>query len=239
VGQRVSVGSSTCAQWKAAKSGSSTRHSSTTCSRYPDCAAPPDGLGRDIDDTEIDALFNTCDPDTVVGRRDRALLALLVYGGLRRSECAAVDVAMSTSLNRVVTVRAGKGRKNRQIPIPRVAADILGDWLEVHPTAGNCCVRWTGGATVAAGSAQTRSHSCSSGCVTGPGWSVPARTRFVRDASPRSSPTRNSDVFLAAKMAGHSSIAVTARYDRRGLDALTGVIDDLDGSSGSRLRVVA
>lgn len=35
-------------------------------------------LGRDIDDEEIAALFDACDPGTVVGRRDRALLALLV-----------------------------------------------------------------------------------------------------------------------------------------------------------------
>lgn len=35
-------------------------------------------LGRDLGDDEITALFDACDSDTVVGRRDRALLVLRV-----------------------------------------------------------------------------------------------------------------------------------------------------------------
>jgi integrase/recombinase XerD len=185
-------------------------------------------LGRDIDDTEIDALFDACDPDTVVGRRDRALLALLVYGGLRRSECAAVDAADVVLVNRVVTVRAGKGRKTRQIPIPRVAADILGDWLEVHPGHGGQLLRsvdrWgnCGGRFSSDSVAFVLERLCDrAGVERASAHAFRARRITEIIAHP------HSDVFLAAKMAGHCSIAVTARYDRRGLDALTGVIDEL------------
>lgn len=195
-------------------------------------------LGRDIDDTEITALFNTCDPDTVVGRRDRALLVLLVYGGLRRSECAAVDAADVDLVNRVVTVRAGKGRKTRQILIPHVAATNLRDWLEDHHGGqllrsvdrwGNCGGRFSSDSVAfvlerlsdRAGVERASAHAFRAHRI----------TEII--AHPK------SDVFLAAKMAGHSSIAVTAGYDRRGSDALAAVIDDVDGARSSRLRVVA
>ena len=41
-------------------------------------------LGRDIDSDEIQALFDACDPDTAVGRRDRALYARPCRGLYRR-----------------------------------------------------------------------------------------------------------------------------------------------------------
>jgi integrase/recombinase XerD len=195
-------------------------------------------LGRDIDDTEIDALFDACDPDTVVGRRDRALLALLVYGGLRRSECAAVNAADVDLVNRVITVRAGKGRKTRQIPIPRVAADMLSDWLEDHPGGQllRSVDRWghLGERLTSDSVAYILERLCDRvGVERASAHAFRAHRITEIIAHPK------SDVFLAAKMAGHSSITVTARYDRRGSDALAAVIDDVDGARSSRLRVVA
>lgn len=40
-----------------------------------------------------------------------------------------------------------------------------------------------------------------------------------------------SDLSIAAKMAGHSSTSVTARYDRRGLRELRDVVDGLEVES--------
>lgn len=196
-------------------------------------------LGRDIDDTEIDALFDACDPDTVVGRRDRALLALLVYGGFRRSECAAVEVGDVDLAGRVVTVRAGKGRKSRQVPLPRAAVTILSDWMDMHPGGGQLLRsvdRWghLGGRFSSDSVAFALERLCDrAGVERASAHAFRAHRITEIIAHPK------SDVFLAAKMAGHSSIAVTARYDRRGSDALAAVIDDVDGARSSRLRVVA
>lgn len=196
-------------------------------------------LGRDIYDEEIVSLFDACDPDTVVGRRDRALHAPLVYGGLRRSECAAVDVGDVDLVDRVITVGAGKGRKPRQIPIPRVAADMLSDCLEDHPGNGRLLRsvdRWgnRGGRFSSDGFGFVLDRLCDTvGIERVRPHAFRARRITEIIAHPK------SNMFLAARLAGHSSIAVTARYDRRRSDALAAVIDDLDGPSGSRLRVVA
>lgn len=139
--------------------------------------------------------------------------------------------------------RDGSGREgpeNRQIPIPHVAATILGDWLEVHPGHGvqllRSVDRW--------GHLGGRFSSDSVAYILERLWNRAGVERASAHAFRAKRITEiiahpHSDVFLAEEMAGHSSIAVTARYDRRSLDALTGVIDDLDGPSGSRLRAVA
>jgi integrase/recombinase XerC len=60
--------------------------------------------------------------------RERALLALMCYGGLRRSEIVALDVgdvAPGLGLRRV----QGKGGAEVAVPLPPVAQKILGDYL--------------------------------------------------------------------------------------------------------------
>lgn len=61
--------------------------------------------------------------------RDRALLALMTYGGLRRSEIVALnigDFAPGFGLSRVV----GKGGHEATVPLPEVARKILSEYLE-------------------------------------------------------------------------------------------------------------
>lgn len=184
-------------------------------------------LGRDIDSDEIEALFDACDPDTVVGRRDRALLALLAYGALRRSECAAVDVADVDLVNRVVTVRAGKGRKTRQVPLPRAAVTILGEWMDTHPRTGQLLRsvdRWgnIGGRLTSDSVAFVLERLCDrAGVVRASAHAFRAHRITEVIAQPGSS------LSLGAMLAGHSSTSVTARYDRRGMDVLARLVDSV------------
>ena len=67
-------------------------------------------------------LAESCTP------RERAIVALMAYGGLRRSEVVALDVgdyAPEFGLRRV----QGKGGLEATVPLPEVARDILGDYL--------------------------------------------------------------------------------------------------------------
>ena len=60
--------------------------------------------------------------------REKALLALMCYGGLRRSEIVALDVgdvAPGLGLRRV----QGKGGTEVAVPLPAVAQKILGDYI--------------------------------------------------------------------------------------------------------------
>lgn len=49
--------------------------------------------------------------------RDRCLLATLAYTGIRRAEAAALDVRDLDLKNRRITIRSGKGGKERTVPM--------------------------------------------------------------------------------------------------------------------------
>ena len=79
---------------------------------------------------EIEALLAAPDPSRWIGRRDRALLLVLVQTGLRVSELTSLrweNVALSTGAH----VRCeGKGRKRRCTPLRRDAVAALEAWRE-------------------------------------------------------------------------------------------------------------
>lgn len=70
--------------------------------------------------------------------RDRAILLLLLNSGLRISELCALrlrDVELTERKGKVI-VRAGKGAKQREIPLNQPARQALRAWLEVRPATG-------------------------------------------------------------------------------------------------------
>lgn len=85
---------------------------------------PVDFLKRN----ESDALLQAPDLSTWLGRRDRALMALMIQTGLRVSETIGLRFA-DVELKGPCYVRcSGKGRKQRCTPINASMAAILRDW---------------------------------------------------------------------------------------------------------------
>jgi integrase/recombinase XerD len=82
-----------------------------------------------LNDTEIDALLNSPDQSTPMGRRDFTLILFLLQTGLRVSEIVGLkckDVKLdSTSY---VTC-LGKGRKKRSTPLTKRTAKIIKKWM--------------------------------------------------------------------------------------------------------------
>jgi integrase/recombinase XerC len=74
-------------------------------------------------------------PAVVVARRDEALLNLLLYTGLRVSEAAALttDDVVINDRSGQVTVRSGKGRKHRELPLHKEVRKALKAYLKVRP----------------------------------------------------------------------------------------------------------
>ncbi|MCX6054878.1 MAG: site-specific integrase [Chloroflexi bacterium] len=87
-----------------------------------------------LSQTQVKELMHTCD-DSLVGRRDWVVLALLVGAGLRREEltniqCSdLIDLPAKNNKTRwVLQVNKGKGNKDRIIPISPILATRIKDW---------------------------------------------------------------------------------------------------------------
>jgi site-specific recombinase XerD len=91
--------------------------------------------GRVLSDDEIDALFRACQNDnSPAGRRDAAILAVLLCGGLRRKELVDVDLADYRAGEDVaeLVVRSGKGGKTRRVYLSTNAIVYVADWIAVR-----------------------------------------------------------------------------------------------------------
>lgn len=69
--------------------------------------------------SEAKRLLSIVDATTPMGKRDYAMLMLLIYGGIRRSECADIkleDIQLKQE-HYVLVVQAGKGAKRRDVPL--------------------------------------------------------------------------------------------------------------------------
>lgn len=75
------------------------------------------GLPKTLRAEQVAALLDTCDRDTVVGRRDFAILTLLLRLGLRAGEIAALRLDDIDWRHGEITVR-GKGNRSERLPLP-------------------------------------------------------------------------------------------------------------------------
>jgi integrase/recombinase XerC len=76
-------------------------------------------------------FIETPDLDTVLGKRDRAMLELLYASGLRVSELVGLNMLDVDFINQTVRVK-GKGRKERIVPFGDHAKKALQDYLSVR-----------------------------------------------------------------------------------------------------------
>lgn len=83
-------------------------------------------LPKAIAEERIEALLNAPDTETPAGIRDRAMLELMYASGLRVSELVTLPLGQIHLREKFVQVLAGKGGKQRLVPLGETAAD----WLE-------------------------------------------------------------------------------------------------------------
>ena len=83
-----------------------------------------------LSETEIDALLAAPDIATRQGRRDRALLLLMVQTGVRVSELTGLDCGdLELGTGAHVRLR-GKGRRQRSTPLRKDTVTVLQAWLK-------------------------------------------------------------------------------------------------------------
>lgn len=87
-----------------------------------------------LSDAQARALLEAPGTDTWQGLRDRAMLAVLLYHGLRASELCALRVGDYAERRGIRTLTIhGKGGKMRYIPVHPQAIAALADYLEAAP----------------------------------------------------------------------------------------------------------
>ena len=91
---------------------------------FPRIKAPRRKLPQTLKHKEIEVLLSAPPDDTVLGVRDRAILALLYGTGIRASECAALTEADVDLEARTVTV-SGKGGHERAVPLNNRVVETL------------------------------------------------------------------------------------------------------------------
>ena len=174
--------------------------------------------GRALSRGELRALFRTCAQDpAAAGRRDAALLALLYGGGLRRSEATALAVADYNPETGAMTIRRGKGRKDRIAYATDGAWDALEAWLGirgVEPGPLFCPI--DKGATLHVRPMtdqavlyilRRRAHDAGVQLFS----PHDLRRTFISDLL-----DAGADISTVQRLARHANVQTTARYDRRG-----------------------
>jgi len=86
------------------------------------------GLPRFLEDDQAQALLDSCDPQTVTGRRDLAILTLLLRLGLRAGEVAGLSLEdVDWRAGELVVV--GKGRRSERLPLPVDVGEAITGYL--------------------------------------------------------------------------------------------------------------
>jgi len=188
--------------------------------------------GRALAGGELRALLSVCANDLYkdangalgprpAGVRDAAILCVLYGGGLRRSEIIGLDVADYDVQNGALTVRRGKGSKARITYLPSGGQSRLNRWLELraqkgltdegplfHPIHRSGKI-FEGRMTDQAILALLQRRALGAGIRAFSPHDL--RRTFISDLL-----DAGADIATVQKLAGHSNVQTTARYDRRG-----------------------
>ncbi len=95
------------------------------------------GLPRGLEPADLARLLRGCDRRTTVGRRNYAILCLLVRLGLRRCEVAALELDDIDWRHGEIRVR-GKGQRHERMPLPADVGEALVAYIR-HRHGSTAC----------------------------------------------------------------------------------------------------
>jgi site-specific recombinase XerD len=175
--------------------------------------------GRALNMGELRSLLSVCkaDKNVAAGARDAALIAVLYGSGLRRSEAVALKLQDYDQEAGTLTVREGKGNKDRVCYTASGQEEFIDGWVHLRgPSPGPlfCHVAKGGKVKVRpitdravlyivqrrakqAGVAHFSPHDL--------------RRTMIGDLL-----DAGADISTVQRLAGHANVQTTARYDRRG-----------------------
>jgi site-specific recombinase XerD len=144
--------------------------------------------------------------------RDRAILVLLLYTGLRLAELVALDIdAVRFSARKgLVIVRSGKGDAYREVPLNALVRQVLEEWLAERKTKA----REDDPALFIGRSGRRLSKRSVDDVVRGLGKDagVSLSAHILRHTFLTRLVRRGTDLVLVAELAGHRRLETTRRY---------------------------
>lgn len=84
---------------------------------------------------EMRKLLATCDLSTHIGLRNRTMLEILYSAGIRNAEIRGLKLCDINLADGLLTIRQGKGRKDRVVPIGKAAVYFLTGYLNASRSA--------------------------------------------------------------------------------------------------------
>ena len=175
--------------------------------------------GRSLSLSELRALLQSCEDGTIRGIRDAALLGLLIGAGLRRSEPVNLDVEDYDAAEESVTIRGGKGNKDRVAYVADGLSQHVNRWLQYRPAVAGALLfplrkggaievrRMTDNAVYEA--LLYRADLTKIKCTP-----HDLRRSFISEAI-----DQGHSLTAIRDNVGHASVAQTAKYDRSGAKA--------------------
>jgi len=178
---------------------------------------------------EVQRLLSLPSPDTVVGRRDRAILILLYNTGLRVGELCALsreDVRLPSEGWGALQV-VGKGRRLHRLPINRPAADALLAYLaDRDDTESALFLNRSGGRFSVRGIALLVNRYLRAAGITDRSGPLVLRHTFATHAL-RARPNLRA----VQELLGHAWVTTTQRYTHLEVEDLQAQVADLAANS--------
>jgi integrase len=177
--------------------------------------------GRELQQGELYALLRACAADpTPAGARDGAIIAMMHACGMRRDEVANLARENYDPETRRMLIKVAKRSKEREVYLNSGAAQALADWLAIRgDEPGPLFLAINKGGRIGSGMTNQAIYNAlakrAEQAKVNHFSPHDLRRTFVSDQL-----DAGTDIATVARMAGHSSINTTARYDRRPREAM-------------------
>lgn len=175
------------------------------------------GVPRGAKAPDVDRLLAACDPATLTGCRDRAMLMLVARLGLRSAEVARLELDDIDWRAGEFAVR-GKARRTDRLPLPVEVGETLTAWLKRRPATASRRVFVTTKAPIVVIRPSLVSESLRRVCLRC-GVEVIGAHR-LRHGLATDMLARGASLIEVGQVLRHRDIATTAIYAKVDLDAL-------------------
>ncbi len=186
-------------------------------------------VGNWLTRAQAQALLDAPDVGTLKGLRDRAILAVMMGAGLRRSEVAALtfDHVQQREGRWVIVDLMGKGNRTRSVPIPSWVKAALDGWAQAAGVQRGRVFRSVHKGGYVDGEAMTPQAVRDVVAHYGAALGLTVAAHDLRRTYAKLAHTGGSRLDQIQLSLGHASIQTTERY--------LGVTQDLTDAPGDRL----